>query len=166
LALAVLPTESVDSSDPIELTEEPNEATEAPTGNVGGPDEAPPVTATIVMTDAGFQIPGSFERGPQTWEIVNQGQLPHALIVVALPGGTTPEQLLAALFPGAEQVAATFDTSAMINVGGLGPLAPGLSAGATFDLAAGTYAMFSALPDPVTGQPDGAQGLLVVFVVG
>lgn len=142
---------------------EPDEATE----EAGDPpSNAAPLTATIVMTDGGFEIPDSFESGLQTWEIVNQGQAPHALIVVAIPDGTTVDQLLAALFPGPDSAAATFDTSAMINVGGLGPLAPGLSAGATFDLTAGTYAMFSALPDPVTGEPDGAQGLLTVFVVG
>jgi hypothetical protein len=156
---AALPTEDTDNGgDDDDNASDPGDPR-------GSGDGDPPLTATIVMTDGGFQIPDSFERGPQTWEIVNQGQAPHALIVVAVPDGTTVDQLLTALFPGPDNAVASFDTSAMINVGGLGPLAPGLSAGATFDLVAGTYAMFSALPDPVTGEPDGAQGLLAVFVV-
>ncbi|HEY7035281.1 MAG TPA: hypothetical protein VH482_28340 [Thermomicrobiales bacterium] len=129
------------------------------------------VTATVVMTDDAFVLPDSFRAGPQIWDVVNQGQLTHALIVVSVPPGTTADQLRAALFPTAGETAqaaaeTAFDASAMTNVGGLGPLAPGLSAAAALDLPAGYYAAFSALPDPLTGEPDGAQGLLAVFFVG
>ncbi len=121
------------------------------------------------MSDDAFVLPPAFPIGAQTWDVVNIGQLPHVLIVVAVPAGTTPDQLRAALFPSPTESAAaavSFDTSAMTNVGGLGPLAPGLSAAASLDLAPGTYAVFSALPDPTTGEPDGAQGLLAVFLIG
>jgi len=133
-------------------TEEPVEAEptseefpdEMSTEDADLPDEA----ATVVMTDDAFLLPSSLPVGPQTWEVVNQGQLPHALIVVAVPPGTTADRLSAALFSSSdESVQAAFDVSAMINLGGLGPLAPGLSAPASLDLPAGTYAVFSALPD-------------------
>jgi hypothetical protein len=166
-AVAVTPTMGDTSSTEGPTTTEPTSETdpeEDPTEIAELPDD----TATVVMTDDAFLLPASFPIGAQTWEVVNQGQLPHAMIVVAIPAGTTPDQLRIALFPSPAESAQTvaFDTSAMTNVGGLGPLAPGLSAAASLDLSPGTYAVFSALPDPATGEPDGAQGLLAVFLIG
>ncbi|MEA2510890.1 MAG: hypothetical protein QOJ59_377, partial [Thermomicrobiales bacterium] len=76
----VTPDNPLATSEPEAEPTEEDDASEEPTGGAGSSEE----TSTVVMTDDGFLLPAAFPIGLQTWEVVNQGQQPHALIVVAV----------------------------------------------------------------------------------
>ena len=118
----------------------------------------PEADVTIRMKDFHFDMPTELKAGQQVWKIVNDGPQPHELQVIKLAPGKTIDDV-AAFFQKPEGPP-PFDT-----LGGMQGLNPGLSGWLNLDLQAGDYAALCYIPDPTTGQPHFALGMVMPFAV-
>jgi len=67
------------------------------TASGGTPTSQEPPQTTITVTDQEFAFLGLNQpvpAGPQLWEVVNQGQQPHMLLLGTVPAGTTLQQVM------------------------------------------------------------------------
>jgi hypothetical protein len=114
----------------------------------------------VSMQDFAFGIGETVPAGPQLWAVSNDGSQPH-------------EMLLAKLEPGAsalDYAERAFDPTAAgpppgFPMGGLQAIAPGTSAWLGLDLVPGTYVAICFVPDPESGQPHLALGMISEFTV-
>jgi hypothetical protein len=149
----------------------------AATGEVA---EAPQAAVTVTMRDMSFDLPAQVEAGPQVWEIVNEGPQPHEIALLKLAPGLTPEAALAIFAgppasPEAEHDMATHEPGEgtapavagppFTSAGGMQGMATGLRGWAVLDLEPGTYLAVCFIPDPATGQPHLALGMVGSFTV-
>lgn len=116
----------------------------------------PEADATVTLFEYDFQLPASITSGDQLWKVVNAGREPHELVLVAVPDGTTRDELLDVVENG--YVAGD-------PAGGLDMLSPGAVAWIEVDVAPGTYAAVCYVIDPSTGQPHAMEGMIEVFTV-
>jgi hypothetical protein len=127
----------------------------------------------IVMAEMYFEVPETIEAGPQIWNVVNNGQQVHHVVLSRVPDGTTEQQVmeLASSFgpPASPEAVAT-------------PVEPALSFEDVQDVfytllfsegqqnwydvtvEPGTYAMICFMPDP-SGTPHVMLGMVEVFTV-
>lgn len=143
--------------------------------------EAPVADQTVEMVEFAFHImemDGPVAAGPQLWAFPNAGQQIHEAIIARLEEGVTFEQITAALgFGGPGTPEASADAAAPATpeapmgpppftfVGGIGPMSPGMTNWAALDLTPGEYFMICFVPDPATGAPHAALGMMMPFTV-
>jgi len=141
--------------------------------------EAPTAAGTVVMRDFSFELPAQIAAGPQVWEVVNEGPQPHEIVLLRLAPGVTQEQAMGMFggppaspaaghdmaTPAGTPAGSAADAPPGIPVGGMQALATGLRGWAVLDLAPGTYLAVCGIPDPATGQPHFALGMVASFTV-
>jgi hypothetical protein len=121
--------------------------------------ETPEADLEVHMLDFGYDIPTEVGAGKQTWEVFNAGQQPHELLVGKLKEGKTISDVLTFLQNG-EQGEAPYEF-----VGGAQGMATGYSNFVAFDFEAGDYVALCFIPDPATGKPHVALGMVKPFTV-
>jgi hypothetical protein len=151
---------------PLEVTEPVGEA------------PAPQADLTVEMVDFAFEMPEmEIAAGPQLWAAPNVGEQVHEMVILQLAPGTTADDLQAALqaidpaaaaaTPGAAPAspAAMTGPPPFFAIGGVAPMNPGYTNWAVLDLEAGDYVAICFVPDPATGMPHFALGMIMPFSV-
>jgi hypothetical protein len=129
-------------------------------GESGAVLDEPVADGTVVLQDFAFGLPGSVPAGPQRWQVTNEGGQPHELLLAQLaPGATALDFAMAFGDPAATEAPPG------LPFGGIGPMEPGTTAWLDLDLSPGTYAAFCFIPDPDTGQPHIALGMVSELTV-
>jgi hypothetical protein len=143
-------------------------------------ETAPPATDTTVeLVDFAFEMPTmEFTAGQHIWDVPNVGEYMHELVVLRLAEGVTADQLqpvLDAMAPAATPegaVAGEASPEAAMSgpppftaIGGVAPMSPGYANWTVLDLEAGEYLAICFVPDPATGQPHFALGMLMPLSV-
>jgi hypothetical protein len=120
----------------------------------------PAADGTLTLQDFAFALPETIVAGPQRWKVTNAGAQPHeALIAQLAPGASAMDFLTAFGDPTATE------PPPGLPIGGLQAVMPGTTAWLDLDLAPGTYAAFCFVPDPGSGQPHLALGMVSEFTV-
>jgi uncharacterized cupredoxin-like copper-binding protein len=149
-------------------------ALEVTAGEAGG--EAPETDGTISLVDMAFDgLPEEVAAGSYTWEVVNNGEQLHEILVLQLaegldlgdvmtmltaePGAATPE---AGATPegDAGHAGAPFEA-----IAGTAPMSPGAINYLEIDLEPGTYVAICFIPDVNTGMPHFLMGMIAEFQV-
>ncbi len=130
----------------------------------------PAAGATVGLYEYGFEIPASITPGRQVWEVTNDGQEPHELLLAKASGPVTAEQVVELLMNEGEDDGATPVDGGppavdIEPVGGVGWLSSGLTTWTEVDLSPGTYVALCFVFDPETGMPHVAMGMVDVFTV-
>jgi len=129
----------------------------------------PDTDGTVRLFEMGFEFPESIEPGQQVWEVTNDGEVPHELLLVWSPQPVTPEQAIE-LFNSEDSSATPVGGGPSLDdifpVGGLGWLSPGMSAWTEVNIEAGTYIALCFVFDPETGMPHAMLGMVDVFTIG
>ena len=131
----------------------------------------PAVDGTVRLFDFNFELPDALAPGRQVWAVTNTGPQPHELLLVRSPMPVEAEQVVGLLTNEGEDEEATPTGGGpsfadLEPVGGMGWLSPGATAWAEVDLEPGTYVALCFVPDPATGMPHAAMGMVAVFTVG
>jgi plastocyanin len=120
--------------------------------------EAPKADLVVDMHDFAFTIPGELNAGTQTWEVVNHGEQPHELMLGKIQEGKTLEDVMAYLQTG------QFGPDLPLDLmGGAQGMSTGHSTFVTYDLEPGNYVALCFIPDPKTGLPHLALGMISHF---
>jgi uncharacterized cupredoxin-like copper-binding protein len=132
--------------------------------------EAPTADATVELMEMMFHGMGeTYAAGPTTWEVVNAGAAIHELLVMQLAEGFTGEMFLeTVLAPPTEATPAEPQAAGpppFEVIGGVAPMNPGFTNYLPLDLVAGEYVAICFVPDPETGAPHAALGMVMPFVV-
>jgi hypothetical protein len=123
-----------------------------------GPAAAFPAAAgTVVAKDFTFDMPATIPAGRTTLRVVNEGPQPHEMTVVRIASGRTVADV--SQFFAAPPAGPPPFTSA----GGMQGLSKDFSGFATLELQAGEYAAFCLIPDPASGRPHVALGMIKGF---
>ena len=123
--------------------------------------EAPQADVRVPMVDFAFALPADIQAGAQTWEVVNQGQQIHHLVLMKLQEGKTMEDVQR--FMETQEGEPPADEVGHTNV-----LSPGASNYIDVDLTPGTYLALCFMPDHLgdaTGQPHVMLGMMQNFTV-
>lgn len=142
---------------------------------------APPAAdATIDLADFRFEaMPMRLAPGRHVWEATNTGEQVHEMIVQRQAPGVTFGDVLAMLQPAPEATPGELveaDPAPAASpaaagppfelIGGVAPMSPGFTNWAVLDLEAGDYFAICFVPDPATGAPHFALGMLMPLTVG
>ena len=126
----------------------------------GGEDaDAAPSQVTVVAQDYSFEAPTTMEGGVVELEMDNQGAEDHHVQFARLNEGVTFED-----FTGAFQQGEDAALPLITFEGGVGTAAPGNTASATTDLAAGDYALICFVAG-ADGVPHAAKGMIMPLEV-
>jgi hypothetical protein len=142
-------------------------------------DDGPPAPAadlTVELVDFGFVMESmELSPGQHIWEAPNVGEQLHELVVLRLAAGVTLEQLQPMLeameSPATPAGEAAASPPAMTGpppftvIGGVAPMNPGHTNWALLDLEPGEYVAICFVPDPESGLPHFALGMLMPFTV-
>lgn len=120
---------------------------------------APQADVEVRMFDFAYSIPDTVPAGVSTWKVVNDGPQPHEMIVLKLNDGVRFADLLAHLQENGEH------GMPAVPIGGVQGLTVGHTGYWTYDLVPGEYAVICVIPDPETGQPHLALGMIAPFTV-
>ncbi len=134
-----------------------------------GPAEEPAADLEVGLQEFAFTLPERVAAGPRVWELTNVGQQPHVLYLIKAPGPVTMEQVMALLqlpedatpppgVPDPEEFEFLANGLTVISAGRTAWIAP--------DLAPGTYVAICFIPDPESGAPHAALGMVSIFAVG
>jgi uncharacterized cupredoxin-like copper-binding protein len=149
---------------PLEVTEPAGEA------------PAPQADLTVELVDFAFVMPEmEIAAGPQIWAAPNVGEQIHEMVILQLEPGTTFDDLQAAL-QGMAPAPATPGTAPaspvalagpppFFSIGGVAPMNPGYTNWAVLDLEPADYVAICFVPDPETGLPHFALGMIMPFTV-
>jgi hypothetical protein len=110
------------------------------------------------MHDFAFTIPGELNAGEQTWEVVNHGEQSHEMMLGKLKDGKTVDDFMAYLQTGAFGPDMPADL-----LSGVQGMSTGHSSFVTFDITPGEYVIICFIPDPKTGLPHFALGMISHF---
>jgi hypothetical protein len=121
--------------------------------------EAPAADLEVHMLDFGYDIPTEVSAGKQIWEVFNAGVQPHELLVAKLNDGKTIADVMTYLQNG-EEGEAPYDF-----VGGAQAMVTSYSNFVEFDFTPGEYVALCFVPDPATGKPHIALGMVRPFTV-
>ena len=113
----------------------------------------------VRMSDFTFSMPTSVPAGVSTWRVVNDGPQPHEMLLMRVNEGVSYDEFLQALIEGGEAAAPG------VPIGGAQGLSLGGASYLTLDLEPGTYVALCLIPDPATGQPHLALGMVAPFMV-
>jgi plastocyanin len=122
--------------------------------------DAPQADLVVDMLDFAFTIPGELNAGEQTWEVVNHGEQIHELVLGKIIEGKTLEDVMVYLATGEMGPDAPFSM-----MGGTPGLSSVHSQFVGFDLTPGEYVTLCFFPDPETGLPHIALGMVSHFTV-
>jgi plastocyanin len=134
---------------PIEVTE-PASTAELPSGD-----------AELVLQDFAFVGLETLTAGEHTVTVTNDGPQPHEATVVKLPEGMTASDLVPVFTSTEPQTGAPPFTS----VAGVAGIASGATVTMDLDLEPGNYAFLCFVPDPATGRPHVALGMVGALTV-
>ena len=126
----------------------------APTGTA----EPPTASAQVTLADFSFLGADSFSSGKTTVEVTNGGPQPHELTVYKLSAGVTVDDLRAML--ASEDETPPSGPSPVVEAGGLGAIMAGQKGYVDLDLTSGNYVFVCFLPDPNSGAPHAALGMV------
>jgi hypothetical protein len=127
-------------------------------GGNGAAAAAAPQVITVHAKDFAFDAPEEIAAGVTTFHLVNDGPSLHHMQLVRLDSAKTVADLMAAMKnPGPPPAWATFITGPNVPM-------PGGESNATFDVAAGNYALIC-LVDIPGGTPHFAKGMFKAFTV-
>lgn len=137
---------------------------------------APAADATVELVDFAFDMPAmEFTAGQHVWEVPNAGEQIHEMVIMRQGEGVTFAQVQAMLSaPPATPEAggmASPEAAAMAGpppitlIGGVAPMNPDYTNWAILELEAGDYFAICFVPDPATGAPHFALGMLMPFTV-
>jgi hypothetical protein len=129
----------------------------------------PASDGTVRLFEMGFELPDPVKPGRQVLEVVNDGAVPHELLLVWSPEPVTAEQALALIEgedPNATPVGGGPSSADIVPVGGMGWLSPGTTAWTEVDLDPGHYIALCFVFDPETGMPHAMLGMVDAFIVG
>lgn len=115
---------------------------------------------TIVLKDFSFVLPQGF-TGKGIYLVVNEGAQPHEVTIVRLAPGKTMEDLEAFL----AQTGPPAGPPPIIPAGGAQGLTGGQVNYLHLNLAPGNYVALCFIPDPASGKPHVALGMLTPFRV-
>jgi hypothetical protein len=118
----------------------------------------PQADLTITMNDFSFDMPSEINTGPQVWRVVNEGVQWHEINVVRLAPGATIDDVNAYFM--APDGPPPFEP-----VGGLNGFSADGVGWVTMDLEPGSYVAICYIPDPGTGHPHFALGMIQQFEV-
>jgi uncharacterized cupredoxin-like copper-binding protein len=142
----------------------------------GATATAPETVATVQLMEMMFHglEATAVAAGPQVWAVENVGAQLHELVVLRLAPGVTFEQLQQMMMappeasPAAEMDHASPAAEAappVTEAGGIAPMSPGFTNYAELDLQAGEHVAICFVPDPATGAPHFALGMVMPFTV-
>lgn len=122
--------------------------------------EAPVADVVVHMFDFGYKMPATITPGLHVWQIINDGPEPHEMNVMKLNDGVTFDDFMKGLQAGGE------DTPMPgVLMGGAQGLNNGLVSYIDYDLDPGSYVALCFIPDPATGKPHIALGMVTSFTV-
>jgi hypothetical protein len=117
--------------------------------------------ATVTAKDFTYTISGPVAAGQHTFTFTNQGPQPHEAGIIKLNSGVTVDQIRGML-AGPPPSPAPTGPPPWAEVSGSTGIAPGATSAFTANLEAGaTYAFICFIPDPKTGKPHAALGMVV-----
>jgi hypothetical protein len=143
----------------------------------------------VTLQDFSFTAPATLSTGAHTLAVTNDGPQPHEATIVKLAEGVTVDQIKemiaaesppvgASASPGAASPSgaaspggaspsggASPEAPPWTPAGGMSAIAPGADAAIDIDLEPGDYAFVCFVPDPATGQPHIALGMISGFTV-
>lgn len=123
----------------------------------------PQADVDATLKDFQISMPSELSAGKHTFKITNQGPQQHELIVAHLAPGKTGDDLLKFI-----ESAGPNSTTPPPIVGqptGFSPVAAGVVGYQDFDFTPGSYVAICFLPDPATGKPHAALGMVTPFTV-
>jgi plastocyanin len=129
---------------PLEVTEPAVEA-EVPAGD-----------AALTLQDFAFVGLDSLSAGPHTVTVTNSGPQPHEATIVQLAEGVAATDLIS-MFTSTE---APSGPPPFTTAGGVAGIAAGETVSMDVDLPAGEYAFICFVPDPASGAPHAALGMI------
>lgn len=118
----------------------------------------PKADATVKLLDFSFAMPSEFKAGQQVWQIVNEGEQPHEIMLIKLAEGKTMADLEA--FMQSMAGAPPFT-----SIGGFQGINPGQSGWLNLDLTPGDYVAVCYIPDPASGHAHMELGMTMPFTV-
>jgi hypothetical protein len=128
------------------------------------PAAEPLVDAAITMQEMSFSgLDAPLRAGPQVWRIINNGALDHEIAVVAVPAGTTSQDVIGMI---GDMLAGSAPPETFAPGWWAGDHLEGRHQLASLDLPTGTYA--AACMSPMPGkdfEPDALEGMVQVFTV-
>jgi hypothetical protein len=135
---------------------------------------APTADATIELVDFGFgAMPMQATPGRHVWEVTNVGEQLHEFLILRPALGVTYDQVLASFAPppAATPGVLVEATPAVAEplydiIGGAAPMSPGQTNWAVLDLEAGEHIAICFVPDPASGAPHFALGMIMPLTVG
>jgi hypothetical protein len=120
--------------------------------------QAPKAEGEIRLKDFNFEVP-SIGAGAHTFHVINDGPQTHEVQLVRLNEGTTGQEYLAALAPGAK------GPPPGVLLGGPGAYSKGGDGYWTVTFEPGKYMFVCFVPDPASGRPHMMQGMVHEFTV-
>lgn len=133
-------------------------------GGGGAPDAAgtnPPRptenTVEVALTEYAFELSGEVTGRTITFDVVNNGDLPHEMAFGAIEGDRTVDEVVKAL-------QARRPPKWLDDIAGIPVLSPGVTTSMTRDLDEGQYVFLCFLPTP-DGRPHATEGMVKVFSV-
>lgn len=119
---------------------------------------APSADATVELLDFSYKLPANIKAGKQLWAVVNRGTQLHEINLMKLAEGKTLDDVMAWMTQPA-------GPPPFLNVGGFQGINPGATGWMELDLTAGEYIAICHIPDPATGKPHEALGMVLPFTV-
>jgi hypothetical protein len=125
----------------------------------------PAAETTVELVEFGFDaMPTHVAPGQQVWEVSNVGEQIHELLIMRQAPGVSFDdvRLMLEIAPAATPEAGP----PFAIIAGAAPMSPGQTNWLVLDLEAGEHFAICFLPDPDTGAPHFALGMIMPFTVG
>lgn len=117
--------------------------------------------STLTLQDFAFVGLDTLSAGPHEVSVTNKGPQPHEARIVKLADGVAAADL-AAMFTS---TAPPSGPPPFTTAGGVAGIAPGETITMSVDLPAGNYAFLCFIPDPASGAPHAALGMIGALTV-
>jgi hypothetical protein len=118
----------------------------------------PKADGIVKLLDFSYVLPAEIKAGQQIWQVINEGQQPHEIMIIKLAQGKSMDDIQA--FMQAPQGAPPFS-----QLGGFQAIDPGASGWLNLDLTPGEYVAICHIPDPATGHAHSELGMVMPFSV-
>lgn len=131
--------------------------------------EEPAGAVAVEMQDFAFVMPAQLPAGPQIWMVTNTGEQPHFIVLVKGPDDLTLDDVMAILAVeatgGTPPAGVPNPETDFADIAETSLLSAGKSMWLEFDLAPGTYVALCFFPDPESGMPHAALGMVQLITV-
>lgn len=118
----------------------------------------PVADAEVKLVDFSFILPADIKAGKQIWKVINDGAQAHEINFMKLAEGKTLADVGA--WMAKPEGAPPFQ-----NVGGYNAMDPNATGWIDLDLTPGQYVAICHVPDPASGKPHDALGMVLPFTV-